>query len=70
MRRSPLLIASAAVLALCGGCATEGGMKAQPSAYLSSLDTEVIAAVENSAINNGVHVVWIHPPRKAKQPKQ
>ena len=69
MGRIPQLLLIASLLALCAGCATRGGMKYQPSSYRATLDTELIAAVESQANAAGARVTWIHPPRKAKQPK-
>lgn len=69
MRRYSLLIGVAAVAVLCGGCASQGAMKVQPSSYRATLDTDVIAAVESAANVSGVRVVWVNPPRRAKTPK-
>ena len=68
MRSITTLVATAALLALCGGCATKGGgmYKNQPSSYRATLDTEMIAAVESQAGLSGTRVTWVHPPRKAK----
>lgn len=66
MRNTISLSAVALLLALCGGCASQGGMKDQPSTYRAGLDSEVMAAVENQAGSSGTQVYWINPPRKAK----
>lgn len=68
MGRIPLSLVAASMLALCGGCASSGGMQHQPSSYRATLDTELIAAVESQARIGGAQVYWVHPPRKAKQP--
>jgi hypothetical protein len=67
MGRIPKSLASAALFALCAGCATSGGMQHQPSSYRATLDTELIAVVESQARSGGAQVYWIHPPRKAKR---
>lgn len=67
MRRIVSMLATAALLALCGGCATTGDYRYKPNAYRATLDTELIAAVESQANAAGTKVVWLHPPRKSKK---
>ena len=64
----PKLMVVAGALVLCGGCATNSEMKHQPSSYRSTLDSEVMKAVELQAVTNGAQVYWINPPRKARKP--
>ena len=61
------LMVVAGALVLCGGCATNGAMKNQPSSYRSTLDSDVMKAVELQAVTNGAQVYWVNPPRKAKR---
>jgi len=41
--------------------------KRAPSTYKSTLDSEVMAAVESGAMREGTQVYWINPPRKSKK---
>jgi hypothetical protein len=65
MKLIKLTLASAALLL--GGCATFDGATTGPG-YRSTLDSEVMAYVEQQARRNGTSVHWINPPRKAKAP--
>ena len=71
MYRITSILAAASLLALCSGCATQGGMDQgyKPNSYRATLDTEMIAAVESQANLAGTRVTWVHPPRKAKPHK-
>ena len=67
MKFAKPLVATVATVLL-AGCATSGDSFAQrsPRVVDSRYDGVKIAAVEKTAADRGVQVVWFHPPEKKR----
>lgn len=66
MRKTFALLAASAALLSLAGCGTLPTERNAPSSYRESLETDVMALVENSAARSGTQVYWINPPRRKK----